>query len=46
MALDFEPIDLFDFEALARNRLPEPESDPIAGGATGAISARFKVSKL
>jgi 4-hydroxymandelate oxidase len=33
-----EPINLFDFEAAARERLPKVEYDYIAGGATDEIS--------
>ena len=33
-----EPINLFDFEAAARERLPKEEYDYIAGGATDEIS--------
>src|ERR1044071_5330917 len=33
-----EPINLFDFEAIAKERLPKEEYDYIAGGATDEIS--------
>src|SRR4030066_2203693 len=33
-----KPINLFDFEAAARERLPKVEYDYIAGGATDEIS--------
>ena len=33
-----QPINLFDFEVLAKQRLPKPEYDYIAGGATDEIS--------
>jgi isopentenyl diphosphate isomerase/L-lactate dehydrogenase-like FMN-dependent dehydrogenase len=33
-----EPINLFDFEALAKERLPKEEYDYIAGGATDELS--------
>jgi isopentenyl diphosphate isomerase/L-lactate dehydrogenase-like FMN-dependent dehydrogenase len=33
-----QPINLFDFEAIAKERLPEEEYDYIAGGATDEIS--------
>src|SRR5262245_21748478 len=33
-----EPINLFEFEALAKERLPKEEYDYIAGGATDEIS--------
>ncbi|HEX2933581.1 MAG TPA: alpha-hydroxy-acid oxidizing protein, partial [Candidatus Binatia bacterium] len=33
-----QPINLFDFEAIAKERLPKEEYDYIAGGATDEIS--------
>ncbi|HVO93385.1 MAG TPA: alpha-hydroxy acid oxidase [Terriglobales bacterium] len=38
MTVDFQPINLFDFEAIAKERLPKEEYDYIAGGATDEIS--------
>lgn len=38
MQTSSEPINLFEFEARARERLPKPEYDYIAGGATDEIS--------
>jgi 4-hydroxymandelate oxidase len=38
MNTNHEPINLFDFEAVARERLPKVEYDYIAGGATDEIS--------
>ena len=38
MSLFSEPINLFDFEAIAKERLPKAEYDYIAGGATDEIS--------
>jgi isopentenyl diphosphate isomerase/L-lactate dehydrogenase-like FMN-dependent dehydrogenase len=38
MSGDGEPINLFDFEAIAKERLPKEEYDYIAGGATDEIS--------
>ena len=38
MSTSPEPINLFEFEALARERLPKVEYDYIAGGATDEIS--------
>jgi len=38
MATDSTPINLFEFEEVARARLPKAEYDYIAGGATDEIS--------
>ncbi len=38
MSSDSRPINLFDFEAIAKERLPKEEYDYIAGGATDEIS--------
>src|SRR4026208_948032 len=38
MSIFSEPINLFDFEAIAKERLPKAEYDYIAGGATDEIS--------
>ena len=38
MSIFTEPINLFDFEAIAKERLPKAEYDYIAGGATDEIS--------
>ena len=38
MTTNMEPINLFDFEAIAKERLPKEEYDYIAGGATDEIS--------
>ena len=38
MSASAEPINLFDFEAIAKERLPKEEYDYIAGGATDEIS--------
>ena len=38
MSLSPEPINLFEFEALAEKRIPKPEWDYIAGGATDEIT--------
>jgi 4-hydroxymandelate oxidase len=38
MSSSVEPINLFDFEAIAKERLPKEEYDYIAGGATDEIS--------
>ena len=38
MSANPEPINLFDFEAVAKERLPKEEYDYIAGGATDEIS--------
>lgn len=38
MSMSPEPINLFEFEALAKERLPKEEYDYIAGGATDEIS--------
>jgi 4-hydroxymandelate oxidase len=38
MNTNLEPINLFDFEAVAKERLPKEEYDYIAGGATDEIS--------
>src|SRR5713226_9642810 len=38
MSTDAEPINLFEFEAVAKERLPKEEYDYIAGGATDEIS--------
>jgi 4-hydroxymandelate oxidase len=38
MSTNLEPINLFEFEDLARERLPKEEYDYIAGGATDEIS--------
>ena len=38
MSSDSEPINLFDFESIAKERLPKEEYDYIAGGATDEIS--------
>ena len=38
MSMSPEPINLFEFEALAKDRLPKEEYDYIAGGATDEIS--------
>jgi 4-hydroxymandelate oxidase len=38
MSISPEPINLFEFEALAKERLPKEEYDYIAGGATDEIS--------
>ena len=38
MSTDSQPINLFDFEAIAKERLPKEEYDYIAGGATDEIS--------
>ncbi len=38
MGSTVEPINLFDFEAIAKERLPKEEYDYIAGGATDEIS--------
>ncbi|HEU4344303.1 MAG TPA: alpha-hydroxy acid oxidase, partial [Candidatus Binatia bacterium] len=38
MSTSPEPINLFEFEALAKERLPKEEYDYIAGGATDEIS--------
>ena len=38
MSASLEPINLFDFEAMAKDRLPKEEYDYIAGGATDEIS--------
>jgi 4-hydroxymandelate oxidase len=38
MSANPEPINLFDFEAIAKERLPKEEYDYIAGGATDEIS--------
>lgn len=38
MSSNPQPINLFDFEVLAKQRLPKPEYDYIAGGATDEIS--------
>lgn len=38
MDSDVEPINLFDFEAVAKERLPKEEYDYIAGGATDELS--------
>lgn len=38
MATAPEPINLFDFEAIAKERLPKEEYDYIAGGATDELS--------
>ena len=38
MSSDSQPINLFDFETIAKERLPKEEYDYIAGGATDEIS--------
>jgi isopentenyl diphosphate isomerase/L-lactate dehydrogenase-like FMN-dependent dehydrogenase len=38
MSTSSMPINLFDFEAIAKERLPKGEYDYIAGGATDEIS--------
>ena len=38
MSTSAQPINLFEFEELARERLPKEEYDYIAGGATDEIS--------
>lgn len=38
MSADPKPINLFEFEAIAKERLPKEEYDYIAGGATDEIS--------
>ena len=38
MTTDATPINLFEFEDVARARLPKAEYDYIAGGATDEIS--------
>src|SRR5688572_22660607 len=38
MRTSSEPVNLFDFEELAKERLPKEEYDYIAGGATDEIS--------
>ena len=38
MTTSSEPVNLFDFEELAKERLPKEEYDYIAGGATDEIS--------
>src|SRR5919108_5874144 len=38
MAMSMTPINLFDFEAIAKDRMPKEEYDYIAGGATDEIS--------
>jgi 4-hydroxymandelate oxidase len=38
MSENIEPVNLFDFEAIAQERLPKLEWDYIAGGATDEIS--------
>src|SRR5439155_22493097 len=38
MSTSPSPINLFDFEAIAKERLPKAEYDYIAGGATDEIS--------
>ena len=38
-----EPINLFEFEAHAKERLPKEEYDYIAGGATDEISFEAKI---
>jgi 4-hydroxymandelate oxidase len=38
MSTDAEPINLFEFETVAKERLPKEEYDYIAGGATDEIS--------
>src|SRR5438093_10785955 len=38
MSTNEEPINLFDFEAIAKERLAKEEYDYIAGGATDEIS--------
>ena len=38
MSTSPSPINLFDFEAIAQERLPKAEYDYIAGGATDEIS--------
>src|ERR1043165_7435463 len=38
MSTSPEPINLFDFETIAKDRLPKEEYDYIAGGATDEIS--------
>jgi 4-hydroxymandelate oxidase len=38
MTTTSQPINLFEFEDIARERLPKPEYDYIAGGATDEIS--------
>jgi len=38
MSDNLEPINLFDFESIAKERLPQLEYDYIAGGATDEIS--------
>jgi isopentenyl diphosphate isomerase/L-lactate dehydrogenase-like FMN-dependent dehydrogenase len=38
MSIFTEPINLFDFEAIAKERLPKAEYDYIAGGATDELS--------
>lgn len=41
-----QPINLFEFEALAKNRLPKPEYDYIAGGATDESRRRSPKQRL
>ena len=38
MSTDAEPINLFEFETVAKERLPKEEYDYIAGGATDEVS--------
>ena len=38
--MDVAPINLFEFEAAAKERLPKPEYDFVAGGATDEITLR------
>jgi 4-hydroxymandelate oxidase len=38
MSEEIEPINLFDFEIIAKERLPKAEYDYIAGGATDEVS--------
>ena len=38
MSENLEPVNLFDFEAIAKERLPKLEYDYIAGGATDELS--------
>ena len=35
-----EPVNLFEFESMARERLPRPDYDHVAGGGTDEISMR------
>ena len=46
MSTNPEPVNLFEFETVAKELLPKAEYDYIAGGATDEISVRAQPARL